>query len=126
MMSRNLHPDTVAIHGNLDPGLSVGSAMLPMYPTTTYVFPSAQDGEQAFCDKFTDEIMITGYFILAFLLSIGGTSYFRHSIPYELFYAIHHLVFIMYAVAVAHTFDSVQRNDQRNRSQTFRWFSVTM
>lgn len=85
-----------------------------------------RDGEQAFCEKFTDEIMITGYFILAFLLIIGGTSYFRHSLPYELFYAIHHLVFIMYAVVVAHTFDTVQRNDQRNRSQTFRWFSATM
>lgn len=36
-----------------------------------------------FCAKFTDEIMITGYFILAFLLTIGGTSFFRHSIPYE-------------------------------------------
>ena len=41
------------------------------------------DGEQDFCDKFTSEIMITGYYIFAVLLIIGGTSYFRHSIPYE-------------------------------------------
>lgn len=43
------------------------------------------DGDQSFCDKFTEEIMITGYFILGFLLIIGGTSYYRHRIPYEVF-----------------------------------------
>ena len=85
-----------------------------------------RDGEQSFCDKFTEEIMITGYLIFVFLLFIVGTSYFRHNIPYEVFYAIHHVAFIMYAVAVAHTFDAVQRNDQRNRSQNFRWFSATL
>ena len=84
------------------------------------------DGDQAFCDKFTEEIMITGYLILATLLIIAGTSYFRHSIPYELFYAIHHVVFIMYALAILHTFDNVERNNERNRSQTFKWFSATM
>jgi len=39
------------------------------------------DGEHAFCDKFTSEIMITGYGILALMLIIAGTSYFRHKIP---------------------------------------------
>ena len=45
-------------------------------------------GEEAFCDKFTSEIMITGYLILGFLLLIGGTSYVRHKIPYEVFYVV--------------------------------------
>ncbi|MGK3755875.1 MAG: hypothetical protein ACI8RD_008185, partial [Bacillariaceae sp.] len=36
------------------------------------------EGEQAFCDKFTMEIMITGYCILGTLLIIGLTSHFRH------------------------------------------------
>lgn len=84
------------------------------------------DGEDAFCDKFTSEIMCTGYGILASLLIIGGTSYLRHVIPYEIFYAIHHLVFIMYVLTIVHTFDNVQRNDERERSQTFKWFSSTL
>ena len=46
------------------------------------------DGEEAFCDKFTEEIMITGYCILAFLLLVGFTSFFRHTIPYEIFTGI--------------------------------------
>jgi ferredoxin-NADP reductase len=60
------------------------------------------------------------------LLVIGGTSYFRHKIPYELFYAIHHLVFIMYFVTIAHTLDIEQRTGRKNRSQTFMWFSSTL
>jgi predicted ferric reductase len=84
------------------------------------------DGDQAFCDKFTSEIMITGYAILASLLIIGGTSYWRHKIPYELFYAIHHLVFIMYFVTIAHTLDMEQRRGIKERSQTFKWFSSTL
>lgn len=84
------------------------------------------DGEQAFCDKFTTEIMITGYVIFALLLIVGGTSYFRHSIRYELFYAIHHLVFIMYVLTIAHTMDVEQRTGAKNRSQTFKWFSLSL
>jgi hypothetical protein len=41
------------------------------------------DGEQAYCDKFTLEIMITGYGILAILLIIAATSC-CHQIPYEI------------------------------------------
>ena len=55
------------------------------------------EGEQAFCDKFTMEIMITGYCILGTLLIIGLTAHFRHRMPYEIFYAIHHVVFLMYS-----------------------------
>ncbi|KAL7560334.1 hypothetical protein ACA910_020257 [Epithemia clementina (nom. ined.)] len=83
-------------------------------------------GQQDFCDKFRQEIMITGYIIVAFLIVIGATSHFRHRMHYEVFYAIHHLVFILYLVTVFHTVDSVQRNNERNRSQTFKWFSSTI
>jgi predicted ferric reductase len=84
------------------------------------------DGEQAFCDKLTSEIMITGYNIMVFMLIIGGTSYLRCKIPYEIFYAIHHLVFIVYFVTVAHTLDVEQRSGSMERSQTFKWFSSTL
>jgi predicted ferric reductase len=84
------------------------------------------DGDQLFCDKFKSEIMITGYVILSMLLIIGGTSYFRHKIPYELFYGIHHLVFIMYFITIAHTLDVQQRTGMKERSQTFKWFSSTL
>lgn len=84
------------------------------------------DGDQQFCDKFTSEIMITGYIILGFLLIIGGTSYNRFRIPYEVFYAVHHLVFLMYFVTIIHTFDRTQRSGERARSQTFKWFSSTL
>jgi len=83
-------------------------------------------GEQDFCDKFTSEIMITGYVILGTFLIILATSYLRYFIPYEVFYAIHHLVFVMYALTIAHTFDNTQRSGERQRSQTFKWFSVTL
>ena len=83
-------------------------------------------GEDDFCEKFTSEIMCTGYGILGSLLIVAATSYFRHKIPYELFYAVHHLVFIMYAITVAHTFDIQQRKGHTERSQTFKWFSASM
>jgi predicted ferric reductase len=83
-------------------------------------------GEEAFCDKFTSEIMCTGYGILATLLIIGGTSYFRHRIPYEIFYVVHHLVFALYILTVAHTFDMAARKNTAKRSQTFKWFSSTL
>lgn len=83
-------------------------------------------GEELFCRKFTSEIMCTGYGILAALLIVAGTSHFRHRIPYELFYVIHHLVFVMYIITVAHTFDIEQRKNRADRSQTFKWFSATM
>ena len=84
------------------------------------------DGEVDFCKKFTSEIMVTGYVILATLLIIGGTSYFRHVIPYEVFYAVHHLVFVMFCITIAHTLDVEQRKGRTERSQTFRWFSATL
>jgi predicted ferric reductase len=84
------------------------------------------EGEQAFCDKFTMEIMITGYCILGTLLIIALTSHFRHRIPYEIFYAVHHVVFLMYIITIAHTLDMEQRSGRSQRSQTFKWFSSTL
>ena len=31
---------------------------------------------------------------------MAGTAFFRHSIPYELFYGVHFLFFAMYALAI--------------------------
>lgn len=83
-------------------------------------------GEQAFCDKLTSEIMITGLVIIGSLLVILATSYFRYHIPYEVFYVVHHLVFIMYVVTIIHTLDVEQRTGKADRSQTFKWFSSTL
>jgi len=83
-------------------------------------------GEQDFCDKFTSEIMITGYAILGMILIVVATSYSRYYIPYEVFYVVHHLVFILFIVTIVHTFDVVQRTGERQRSQTFKWFSMTL
>ena len=84
------------------------------------------DGEQSFCDKMRSEIMITGYIILASFLVIGGTSFYRHKIPYKVFYVVHHLVFIMYFVAILHTLDKTHRTGERSRNQNFKWFSVSL
>jgi predicted ferric reductase len=83
-------------------------------------------GEEAFCDKFTSEIMCTGYGILATMLIMGGTSYFRHRIPYEIFYVVHHLFFALYIITIVHTIDMAQRKGLQQRSQTFKWFSSTL
>jgi predicted ferric reductase len=82
--------------------------------------------EQEYCERLTSEIMCTGYAITGFIFMIGLTSYFRHRIPYEIFYAVHHLLFVLYIVTVAHTFDHMQRNNTRTRSQTFHWVSATL
>lgn len=84
------------------------------------------DGDQAICAKFTSEIMCTGYGIIAAVLSLLGTSYFRDWIPYEIFYGVHHIVFIFYALSIAHTLDDKHRSHEQERSQTFKWFSATL
>ena len=84
------------------------------------------DGEQSFCNTMRSEIMSTGYAILGSLFIIGGTSFFRYKIPYEIFYMIHHLVFAMYLITIIHTFDVVQRTGERSRNQTFKWFSLSL
>ena len=83
-------------------------------------------GDKDFCSKMTSEIMFTGYGIVVFLLFMGGTSYYRYKIPYEVFYVTHHLLFLLYFVTILHTIDHVQRSGGRDRYQTFGWFSVTI
>ena len=56
------------------------------------------------------------------LLFIAGSSYERERIPNEIFYALHHVVFIMFAITVAHTLDDVQSDTPKERSQSFKWF----
>eukprot|EP00984_Skeletonema_dohrnii_P017189 scaffold7772_cov128-Skeletonema_dohrnii-CCMP3373.AAC.1 len=57
---------------------------------------------------------------------MAGTAFFRHSIPYELFYGVHFLFLALYAVAVAHTFDIAQRSGKKDRSQTVKWFAAPL
>lgn len=63
------------------------------------------DGQFTFCDKFTTEIMSTGLGIVGALILVWGTSYFRDRIRYEHFYIVHHVVFILFGITIAHTFD---------------------
>ena len=65
----------------------------------------------------------TGLCIFALLVIVGVTSYLRHRIPYEVFYYVHHLVFVMFALTIAHTMDNVARRGTK-RSQTFMWCSA--
>ena len=108
----------------------IGYTLVVMLFFTIVVFlmffgVNCADGDQAFCAKFTSEIMITGYVIFAFFLSVAVTSYLRTVIPYRFFYIYHHLVFITYAVTIAHTIDHVQRS-KGGRSQTFKWFTASI
>jgi predicted ferric reductase len=82
-------------------------------------------GVQDYCDRISSEIMMTGYTITLGTLIIGATSFFRHQIPYEIFYAVHHLVFILYGLTILHTLDMQYRHG-RQRSQTFTWVSATL
>ena len=110
--------------------IAIGYTLVFMLFITIIVFfiffgLNCADGDQTFCSKFTSEIMITGYVIFGLFLVVAITSYLRTIIPYRLFYVIHHLVFITYAVTIAHTIDNVQRN-KGGRSQTFKWFTASI
>jgi predicted ferric reductase len=85
-------------------------------------------GEKIYCKGLGSEIMLTGYAITGIIVLIAGTSAYRHQIPYELFYYVHHLVFVFYAVVVLHTFDNEQRNGTHGheRSQAFKWCTATL
>ena len=75
------------------------------------------DGEMSntFCDKFVSEIMLTGYGILFTIILVFITSYFRDKIPYEVFYLIHHIVFVMFALTTLHTNDKNVRDGVQQR-----------
>ncbi len=88
--------------------------------------PRGPDNTLSWCDKFTSEIMCTGYGILGSLLLIAITSYLRDVIHYEYFYIVHHLVFAMFGIAIAHTLDAPHRDGLKDRSQTFKWFVFSL
>ena len=69
--------------------------------------------------------MATGLAIMGCLLLVAVTSYARNRIKYEIFYYVHHFVFIMFALAIAHTLDDKARRGQV-RSQNFKWFSASL
>ena len=82
-------------------------------------------GEEDYCDGLSSEIMITGFYIMTGLALIGILSYARESISYEVFYAVHHGVFIIYGLTALHTYDHLQRSGERDRSQALQWFVVS-
>ena len=111
--------------------MQLGYAMVLIIVLATLIFVSYFGamcglGERAYCDGLKSEIMITGYAITALTLLVAGTSYFRNNIPYEVFYIVHHLVFLLYALIVIHTIDGVQRSGQKSRYQTFQWVTFTL
>jgi predicted ferric reductase len=83
-------------------------------------------GVHTFCQKFESEIMATGLAILGCLLIVFFTSFFRHRIPYEVFYIVHHVVFFMFILAIAHTVDVQQRSGKKDRSQVWKWCSASL
>eukprot|EP00985_Skeletonema_marinoi_P000624 scaffold224_cov108-Skeletonema_marinoi.AAC.22 len=115
--------------------IHLGYTMVSIVFSATIVFfiffgLSCAEGEEAFCAKFTSEIMITGYCILGLLtnlicfvfylplkLLMAGTAFFRHSIPYEVFYGVHFLFLAMYAIAVG---EYVVHDDSTFSSPSFR------
>mmetsp|Transcript_255 Transcript_255/g.620 ORF Transcript_255/g.620 Transcript_255/m.620 type:complete len:915 (+) Transcript_255:51-2795(+) len=84
------------------------------------------DGDSSGCDNLTAEIMLTGYAIVLALVAVAVTSYLRYRLPYEVFYIVHHLVFIMYILAAAHTLDNLHRAGVKNRYQDFPWFTASI
>jgi ferredoxin-NADP reductase len=84
--------------------------------------------KQNFCDKFSEEIMLTGYAILATYLIMWSTSLFcvRGRRYYQFFYYMHHFFVVLYIVTLIHTLDSKVRNDGLKRSQTWKWLAVPL
>ena len=71
------------------------------------------------CPKLESEIFNTGLAIIAFILLLIVTSYFRKTrrvpllgwwvpaLPYEVFYWSHHAFLLIFALGIAHTLDVV-------------------
>jgi predicted ferric reductase len=56
-------------------------------------------GVRTFCKKLQSEIMITGIVILGCSVLVACTSFLRNRIKYEIFYVVHHLTLVIFAVA---------------------------
>ena len=72
------------------------------------------------------EIMITGEIITVLLFFVLVTSYLRKRIPYEIFYFMHRLVFILFLLTAMHTYDDKERNGEKDRSQVYNWFTASL
>ena len=70
---------------------------------------------------FTSEIMITGYVIIFLTLVISVTAYCRQRMAYEVFYGLHHVFVVLYALTIAHTLDPRGRADFYSRMQCVLW-----
>ena len=71
--------------------------------------------------------MLTGYLIIFVLFIIGLTAFLRHtSLSYEVFYAFHSLVIVLYFVSIMHTLDQAARGGAKVRSQNFKWFTAPL
>jgi len=128
--SSTVFNDVIPFNEMLKCHIAIGYTLVFMLFCTIVVFlmffgVNCSDGDDAFCAKFTSEIMITGYVIFGLFLTVAITSYLRRIIPYRVFYVLHHIVFLTYAVTIAHTLDHVQRN-KGGRSQTFKWFTASI
>jgi predicted ferric reductase len=119
--------EVLRIHAHLGYTMTIITFIATFYFFTFFGYLCA-DGDQPACTALTSEIMITGYTITVLMILITGIAAFRNRIPYEVFYYTHHLVFILYAVVVLHTYDNQQRKHthEKERSQTYKWFTATM
>jgi len=90
------------------------------------VEPLNKLGQKGSCAFFFREIMLTGYAILFCLGLIAATSYYRNKIPYEIFYGVHHLTLMVFAISILHTLDDKVREGISKKQQTFRWFASTL
>ena len=81
-------------------------------------------GDQEFCNRFSSEIMITGYVVFALFMTVGVSSYYRNY-NYQRFYRIHQIVFVAFFVSIMHTIDKIHRT-QGSRSQAYKWFTMSL
>lgn len=79
------------------------------------------------CEKFSSEIFLTGLLgTLVPTVIVLISSFFRSRIKYEIFYSLHFLVFVMFLMAIIHTFDDEVRNHGKIRSQAINWFITSL
>ncbi|CAK0866173.1 unnamed protein product [Prorocentrum cordatum] len=62
-----------------------------------------------FCEKMQSEIMITGLGIFVLMVIVMVSSFLRRHMPFECFYVLHHFVFVLFGLAIAHTMDDQVR-----------------
>lgn len=81
------------------------------------------------CEKMRTEIMITGCCIFGVTLLVLLSSLFRNRLRFIHFISLHHLVFVMFVLAILHTLDQEFRSATavgQARSQTVLWFGATL